>query len=916
MSLPRQLLSYINSGKCFALIGSGLSSAMNYPSWWQMATDAAALLPAADAEQKVLTKLIEQKDYPEVFQRVAHRLGGVPALLDTFTLAFTPKTDPGEAYQHVCRWPFRCYLTTNYDDEIDKHLKSLKHHFTTLNNSQADLAQISGDSQRRIVKLHGDLTTPDDIVLTTSQYKLFETGGARQYFRNKLISIFQMVPVVVIGHSMTDRDLQLILQLAKESVAPDMPIYMLVADAAEAEVEKLHREFNIRILSYPNPKGANHKNLIQLLRQINRFVVPRTADTKRLLDPPDAREAEVAVSLYVHSSLNFGADAHLIQRTIQPQLLSIAVTSPEPIDATHVASLLKPDSLSELPSIGDEVGKAIAALRDKGMIAASGPQLTATKAGADALAEIRSKRKAEEDQFFGAIAARLQPHGKSSQVTTLVEGFKGALVSVFRKRGLAAAELLFRENPFEPADMPELFESVFPPATAVEDFTLRAEYCEAVMDVLTKPNDDQKAYLANLAQGFFAYHMFGIDPDGREVRRRLVQGTAWILDSNVVMPLVAKHSVQWSFVDGLLHRMLGLGIKPATTPQLVSEVDRALGWMQRHLNGVPDGEERAALLHLIGQPGYSENPFVDGFISGHASGAWRSWTEFLDAIGYVDGVGLRKAIEQHGIEILNPAAILTAEEIPERDALADTITKERQRVGTLRGDLQVNAEAEALQLIRAVRRCGFRGDAEATRAFFVGTSRLLDVLYARTDGLLTWFPETLFKHLSYVDAAAIDADAVFHAITTSYYSVGISIIEEDAYRQYFKPAITEANATLKREVGAYAKAVTTSVGAEQRERDSILARFGSLSDLEKPQFVAQLGWITARRTEARLQLAVKARVEADERRKTEVEAVKQEYERKRKETERHEAGRRRNLADPKHQRKRRNQAKKRRRKGR
>jgi hypothetical protein len=193
---------------------------------------------------------------------------------------------------------------------------------------------------------------------------------------------------------------------------------------------------------------------------------------------------------------------------------------------------------------------------------------------------------------------------------------------------------------------------------------------------------------------------------------------------------------------------LGLGIKPATTPQLVSEVDRALGWMQRHLNGVPDGEERAALLHLIGQPGYSENPFVDGFISGHASGAWRSWTEFLDAIGYVDGVGLRKAIEQHGIEILNPAAILTAEEIPERDALADTITKERQRVGTLRGDLQVNAEAEALQLIRAVRRCGFRGDAEATRAFFVGTSRLLDVLYARTDGLLTWFPESCSSTLA------------------------------------------------------------------------------------------------------------------------------------------------------------------------
>lgn len=196
----------------------------------------------------------------------------------------------------------------------------------------------------------------------------------------------------------------------------------------------------------------------------------------------------------------------------------------------------------------------------------------------------------------------------------------------------------------------------------------------------------------------------------------------------------------------------------------------------------------------------------------------------------------------------------------------------------------------------------------------VGTSKLLDVLYAWTDGLLTWFPETLFKHLSFVDAVAIDADAVFHAITTSYYSVGISIIEEDAYRQYFKPAVTEATATLKREVGAYAKAVSSSVSEEQRAKGSILTRFETLNDFEKPQFVAQLGWITARRTEARLKLVEKARDDAEERRKSEVASLKGEYERKRRETERHEKGRQRNLADPKHQRKRQNQAKTRRRK--
>lgn len=138
---------------------------------------------------------------------------------------------------------------------------------------------------------------------------------------------------------MADRDFQLILRLAKESASPENPIFMIVADAKTADTDKLQREFNIRVLSYPNP-DQSFKNLVQLHRQIDRFVVPRTSGQAPPLDFPEAAESAQAVSLYVHSALGFGTNEQLVQRTIQPQVLSLAASSEHGVAASALSVFL------------------------------------------------------------------------------------------------------------------------------------------------------------------------------------------------------------------------------------------------------------------------------------------------------------------------------------------------------------------------------------------------------------------------------------------------------------------------------------------------------------------------------------------------------------------------------------------------
>ena len=53
MFIPRQLLSYLNSGKCFALVGSGLSTGMGYPSWKGLAQAATQLVTSDKREQQI-----------------------------------------------------------------------------------------------------------------------------------------------------------------------------------------------------------------------------------------------------------------------------------------------------------------------------------------------------------------------------------------------------------------------------------------------------------------------------------------------------------------------------------------------------------------------------------------------------------------------------------------------------------------------------------------------------------------------------------------------------------------------------------------------------------------------------------------------------------------------------------------------
>ena len=193
------------------------------------------------------------------------------------------------------------------------------------------------------------------------------------------------------------------------------------------------------------------------------------------------------------------------------------------------------------------------------------------------------------------------------------------------------------------------------------------------------------------------------------------------------------------------------------------------------------------------------------------------------------------------------------------------------------------------------------------RFYFVSQSRIMDQVF-QTEGVTTWTPESLYRYLSALPGRQTNPDLLQQCMLHEYYYAGISFIDKDRYVRFFGPSIDAAKASYENEKISYISELEDTYPGDL---DDV---FDKIPDLEKPFFVAQMGWRRAeasqQKEEAERQRALKAEAKV---RRLESERDKA-WKTREKDGQEQEAARLRNLQDPKHLRKRRAQAKKRRRK--
>jgi len=850
----RKLVQAINSGKAFALVGAGPSCDIGLPTWHHLAEYVTEALTNGSNIEQAKTFIVK-KQYADVFDLAEIELG-LESLLSIIKDKFITTAASGQLYNYIVSWPFQSYLTTNFDDQLYTHLRTKEPGAVQRLNSEQDMSSLRSTAKNIVFKIHGDFSVPEDIVLTRRQYNNFLTGANRQYWRDTIFTLIRMFSLVLIGYSASDPHFNEQIERAKLSASPDHPVFMFAADIDNTLIHKYFFENNIHIISY-NTENGNHTGLKRLLSRYDPFIAKRDSDNIGLVIP-DPTTSSLASSLHIFTKTRFlDETATCITRSCAALLLQILSTLPEhkAIDINELLDLFKAKIFAIVGVDPEAIGNALRHLYDNGLIEKpSVESFSVSLSGLRLLESAKADRDLVQEKFENVCQYFLTEsygHIGEAAIRRVINCIKNGLITAFEKRGLEIANSVFTDIPIDISDAPDILDVINKHGASLETLEERSAFADLMIEILLKSGLEIKEYLGALSQGYFAYHSLALDPNCSDERLVLAKEKTWIFDSSIILPLLAKNSLNNHYAKDLLERMKSLGIRCCTTKRLFTEVQDHAYWAITNFISEPPASPRLLLAAQAG-PGYKQNLFIDGFVKWSSNqGNPRVHNYIAECLGdnYDKDLGtsINDQIQKLEIEVIgfDQWAGFSDELFARRDSLSSQIAESRQSRNTYTGQPQCDAEAEVVVIT------------EIENSIFLSQSGFLN---RYSDNTIVWKPETMYRFLTLFSSAPPETDMLYQCMTQDFFYAGFDIIDDRTISNYAAPLIHQSRMNLEQERTEYEKVL-----GKERFAD-IKAKFEQTPDAQKPFYSMQFAYYVAGQAEALRKSAVERAIKAEDKR--------------------------------------------------
>ena len=244
------LVLYLSTGRCIAWIGSGPSIEAGLPNWRMLANRVLELC-RRDRRRgfETIETLYRERKYPEMFDEVERHYTR-QFLTDA---CLNELQDPGKdtaVYKTLAQINFLAYFTTNYDDLLLRHIEQTGTAISKYNNSPDDLAAVDLDLFPTLVKLHGDFSEPNNLVLTRGDYRRQYRSGAGAAYQSFLRSYLSRDRLLFIGYSMSDPEVLQIQEEIQSDLRRSVKSIAVLANVPDHEVRRWNLDYNIDILPY------------------------------------------------------------------------------------------------------------------------------------------------------------------------------------------------------------------------------------------------------------------------------------------------------------------------------------------------------------------------------------------------------------------------------------------------------------------------------------------------------------------------------------------------------------------------------------------------------------------------------------------------------------------------------------------
>lgn len=237
-TVPTNIVESVKSGQCILFLGAMASAALppendkRFP-YTDNPPSGAALSEA------LATKFHYPYADSSNLQRVSLFIETLPAyrrsglIKAIFAEIVKPEIKPSPALHMLAALPFRFIITTNYDQLFEQALRSAR---SASGNLKSPLIRVydpkrtaspeqvpldPSEDRPVLLKLHGDIDTPESIVVTEEDYITFiyRMGSSHYHpIHEKIRSRMMEWPVLFVGYSLRDYNLRLLFRTLRWNI--------------------------------------------------------------------------------------------------------------------------------------------------------------------------------------------------------------------------------------------------------------------------------------------------------------------------------------------------------------------------------------------------------------------------------------------------------------------------------------------------------------------------------------------------------------------------------------------------------------------------------------------------------------------------------------------------------------------------
>lgn len=283
MAWGNSIIREIADRRCIIFLGAGASAgctgAMNAtpPNWTNLLHQAMDHLNSDAATRSAAEDQMAKGNYLNSAEIIFARIN-MPDMKDFFKSKFlTPRYTPSEVHKIIHDLDAKIVIQTNYDVIYEKECGPIdgENGYSVKKYYDDNILDEIKSPSRLIVKAHGCVREAEKIILTRSQY--FKIKSQHQDFYKLLDSLFLTHTILFIGCSLTDPDIQLVLENTNIAVNCNHPHYALMPAGEHAKIIDATRlAFNIQYVEYPNEDGT-HANMITMLQDLKEQVISMRA---------------------------------------------------------------------------------------------------------------------------------------------------------------------------------------------------------------------------------------------------------------------------------------------------------------------------------------------------------------------------------------------------------------------------------------------------------------------------------------------------------------------------------------------------------------------------------------------------------------------------------------------------------------